>query len=119
MENVISEKLLSLVLGKDVKAIDTEETDFRVKRNEIEILYHDSEDVAHEAPLNLDTLTRLCKEWCIKEGYFTNVTLGSQRCVIEVIPIHEVDMVFNEWDNSEQEAVIKATEWVAKEKGLI
>lgn len=73
------------------------------------------------AEVNIDTLTRLMKEWMDKQGY-TNFS-GRERGV-QRLYCCEVETSLSNWlyfhsEHTEFEAVLKATQWVAKTKGLI
>jgi len=77
-----------------------------------------------DGSINIDTLTRLMKEFCIKHydigievitnfvpETFWSITLGKQNKDKMVKNINH--------QSTEFEAVLKATAWVTKEKGLL
>ena len=112
----IRKKLLSLVMGDDVVKIESD-----VIRNGLVVHF----ELAKEH-LNLDTLGRLCKEWCWKQGYSLQITwmLDDGFRYME-IAIWDKETMLQKYEvpanpkDTELDAIIKATEWVAKEKGLI
>lgn len=112
-KEMISKELLSLILDrKDIKEVDSEFIPFD---NEIAVVMQD-EEILH---YNLDTLGRLCKEWCHKHGYYISsmITKGGKGFAeSDIFFCHQIDS-FEE--DIELEAIIKATKWVAKEKGLL
>lgn len=131
MNEIISKELLGLVLDKEI-------IDFAIKDNKLRInqFWHEDtplnrelelfgESYGCELSLNLDTLTRLCKEWCLEKGYICEIRYLNEykkhRCLIH----YEIDgQEFTEvsciqLEDTELQAVTKATEWVAKEKGMI
>jgi len=123
---MISKELLSLVLDKNVVAIDVNETDSNIEENTLEYIYRDNDFVSHgfsnDEKLNLDTLGRECKEWCHIKGFFIKIHYPLNRVDIAVSVAQDNTTIFGEKEfieNTELEAIIKATEWVAKEKGLL
>ena len=107
----ISKKLVTLVLGEDDYRISKmdKERDINISGNTVYIptTYGSSE-------INLDTFARLCKEWCLEqdEELMSGMRFGSWTCI-------DGNDMNTETSDTEVEAIIKATEWVAKEKGLI
>jgi len=109
----ISKELLSLIMGCKVKHItyaQDNELGYAIKGNPF-------------CRLNLDTLGRLCKEWCNTKGYslssgkFEEYFCGAAKtngsdCEFCDEPLY---LKFHH-SKSELEAIIKATEFVAKEK---
>lgn len=74
--------------------------------------------------INIDTLTRLMKEWCYKQGYKIGVTNHS----VELYTFKEwkpfTSLKFRTTDDVNKDCdwfpmILKATNWVAKEKGLL
>ncbi len=112
---MISKELLSLVSGMEVLSVNKQS---HVNRLHYTTL-HKTVDTLKSHYINLDTLGRLCKEWCwgdckeainsmpTKDGWFATSTT-----------YYEMSLDGFE-ANTELEAIIKATDWVAKEKGLI
>lgn len=76
------------------------------------------------ANINLDTLTRLMKEWICKDfgdciGNIDSYT-HMEGCLLKVELIYDNNKESKMFKlNTEFEAVLKATHWVAKEKGLL
>ena len=121
---MINKELLSLVLGDD------EEVLF-INKDLIDNYLQFKSWSGKRKQINLDTLGRLCKEWCFKYSYQL-LPLGmwyhndkQEHCCLQKhfsIPISEavgVADVDRFYGKTELEAIIKATEWVAKEKGLL
>ena len=71
--------------------------------------------------LPLSELGRLCKEWCFNYYYVGSVMIGttSYRFDLTEKTRHDCPDINNFYGNTELEAIIKATEWVAKKKGLL
>ena len=114
-------ELLGLVLDEEVKEIRW----FKPNKN---ALQYDVEENQDYTELNIDTLTRLMKEWCFKqelENINTNIAKGVSsgrkmyHCKIVKFKgfVKILDKSFEA--KTEFEAVLKAFEWVAKEKNLI
>jgi len=111
---MITKETLGLVLGKEVTQIMGTHLDGQ--------LYYEFE--SNKYPLNLDTLGRLCKEWCFKQGYSQYIKIRK-----DLMNLYEEDHFFvvqfgigsdknaiQFTGKTELEAIIKATQWVAKEK---
>jgi len=124
---MIDKELLSLVLEENVQKIYTEINDGKygksiqfstgIKGN-LGGIYADSH-------INLDTLGRLCKEWCRDNHYIVVSALINNECGARAkVKYSFIGDAFLDieseyfYANTESEAIIKATEWVAKEKGL-
>jgi len=112
---MIDKELLSLVLeDKDIKEIDN-----NIKNNELSYLSHNY-SYSEWKYINLDTLGRLCKEWCYDNGYRLQCEYDYPIQSVIVFERHTNKETIEEWaGDTELEAIIKATEWVAKEKGLL
>ena len=114
MSNIISKELLSLVLGIEITRID-----YKIKGNELEVLqkfYSHSDWVA----INLDTLGRLYKEWCWEQGYYIALKRRNVDCYKAYPCVINRDASSVEFVGiTELEAIIKATEWVAKDNDMI
>ena len=103
--------LLGLVLNEEL----TNKICF-FHENEIQISFADRVD-----KINLDTLTRLMKEWCWSSGNeimsgkinHSGTYLATVQDLNPLVPKRPFV------NTTEFEAVLKATEWVAKEKGLL
>ena len=119
-------ELLGLVYGYKITNMD-----LKPKINDSQRLffnYLDEDGIECEEALNIDTLTRLMKEWCFKqelENINTNIAKGVSsgrkmyHCKIVKFKgfVKILDKSFEA--KTEFEAVLKAFEWVAKEKNLI
>jgi len=112
---MISEELLSLVLGYRVLKIDN------IEANEMTYTVKDYFDIDGQLDLNLDTLGRLCKEWISNQSYMI-WTYEHEDTVAINLRDNESKKVYSSPSMSvftELEAIIKATEFVALEKGLL
>lgn len=125
----LTPELLGLVLGKKIIVGEYEaNTDmlgesFSTKFEALlTIIQHKvrytayTDNVYREEGVNIDTLTRLMKEWIFDQGYeygTGKIEGGRYWCVID-----RGDWQYYE-EESEFEAVLKATHWVSKTKGLI
>ncbi len=77
--------------------------------------------------VTLDTLTRLMKEWCITKEFIISSCINGSDIFNEGIGFAQLQDFEYEYDcdylqykgQTEFEAVLKATHWVAKEKGLL
>jgi len=108
---MISKELLSLVLSKEVKEINAINKD---EKFEDILWYNDYSD-----GLNLDTLGRLCKEWCLKQDYEINSRFQHPMIAINLY-MYGYEVKANSFiEKTELEAIMKATEWVAKERDLL
>ena len=107
----LTNELLSLVLGvHDVKEID------KVPFTDELTYVEDCEDLR---VINIDTLTRLMKEFCFSNKcLIKSIKEINNEWKIELENTRELDYEYFRAD-SEFEAVLKATDWVIKEKGLI
>jgi len=122
-KEIISKELLSLVLGDKVINISTSERDAiengygTMHSNCILVL-----SVSRCKMLNLDTLSRLCKKWCNKQNYVLESAIDKKAWCnyYEGVDLSDEDKPLDyTLGDTEQEAIVKATEWVAKEKGLL
>lgn len=79
------------------------------------------DDEQLELDKNIDTLTRLMKEWCSnKTGYYLYTVKTSYDWWAYVTAPDNVSLrLTTVTADSEFEAVLKATHWVATEKGLL
>ncbi len=124
---MINKELLSLVLGVTV----IEVTDVCTVQNEV---FYDvigievpefevaGDNGEYHRRVNLDTLGRRCKEWCIKRGYWLVIGYGNEiQLALYTVggDIFKDTALYKHVSLTELEAIIKATEWVAKEEGLI
>ena len=115
---MISTELLSLVLGEEIIQLDSKISNNMISRRVGYYSYSQWEN------LNLDTLGRLCKEWCLVGDYeisskITRRRSGAIKAISSVSKVGEKGDKKPYTSNNELKAIIKATEWVAKEKGLL
>jgi len=113
MNEIISKELLSLVLGKNITEIKYVEL-----TNSIKCEY--GKEWRDFITVNLDTLGRLCKEWCWIKHY--NLISGRYLPNDKFFCDGETDFknkCITIYADTELEATILATEWIAKEKGLL
>lgn len=130
MDNIINIELLSLVLDEEVNSFELEESHCRdseelyIKAKGNECGYGETE---YSFQVNLDTLGRLCKEWCLTKEWMICSNINGKDYSGEGIGFASLQDFEYEYDcdklqfsaNTELEAIIKATKWVAKEKGLL
>ena len=110
----MNKELLSLVLGVKFETYELKDNFINVNN----LMLHKYGNVY--TPLNLDTLGRLYKEWCLKQDYVLTSFVdhcGSGFCQVSS-GVYGMKRQHDIGD-TELEAIIKATEWVAKEKGLL
>ena len=110
----LTSDLLGLVLDEKVIKIEP-----RKAHNNIYYTIEFDEDEL-DLDKSIDTLTRLMKEWCWEQDYWLASGRDTETFWFAELENSEKD----EWcprrvEQSEFEAVLKATEWVAKEKGLL
>lgn len=119
-EEIINKELLSLVLEKDICEI------VWIKHNKNKLQYDVEEDIDY-TKLNLDTLGRLCKEWCLKQEWIISSNINGVDYKGDGVGFaylqdfeykHDRDKLRFKGE-TELEAIIKATEWVAREKGQL
>lgn len=111
---MISKKLLSLVLNKEI-------TNYVIEGNE---LWYTIPGVFIQI-INLDTLGRLFKEWCETQDYnafsYPKIVKSNVGCRLYYkgndANYTDEDLFF--MGDTELKAIIKAAEFVANEKGLI
>ena len=103
----LTKELLSDVFGKVVKSFKIYE-----KHNGIEYLTENGISVQ-----NLDTLTRLCKEWIQEKKYQIKITISDGAYFIEIGKAYYNfnDKYFGNY-TTELEAVLKAVQWVRDNK---
>ena len=72
--------------------------------------------------INTDTLTRLMKEFCNENNYVIRTEMHYKNSInVAVLKFYDTGVwvePFNTMFQTEFEAVLKATDWVIKEKGL-
>ena len=128
---MISKELLSLVLGQDIDSVFDTNTNNNCISYMIGEIWLD---------LNLDTLGRLCKEWCIKQKRhimvksFHNINYEATTSTeaVRIVRGEDLSIVWQCQVNNyyghelwmcsskvELEVIIKATNWIANEKGLL
>lgn len=125
-KNIISKELLSLVLGFEVtKIVDIQNDSDGYEDYEFGtvILFH-ADGGRHNSKINIHELAHKCKEWCLDVDHdIATISVVSfmkynnaNKAKIKFI---KKDTFSSEYCVTELEAIIKATEWVAKEKGLL
>ena len=72
----------------------------------------------NEKTINLDTLTRLCKEWCYKQDYVIKSFIDHSGDCFAYISSGIKGMQYKDGfcSDTELEAVLKATQWVRDNK---
>jgi len=115
---MINTKLLSLVLE-----VNGEINDKLTYIDDNVLYYHTYANIVigtRDYEINLDTLGRLCKEWCFFQGYYLISGYDFENEIMTCFVNVKDELTTEEFeDKTELEAIIKATEWVAKEKGLL
>jgi hypothetical protein len=99
----LTTELMNLVIGETTKG------DFEISNNK---LYSMGSYVE-----NLDTLTRLMKEWCFNEGLMFDIRWHTNRNPkrISAMTYGKGSTFFT--GNTEFETVLSMTSWLAKDKG--
>jgi len=74
---------------------------------------------SHMAKINIDTLTRLMKEFCFSNDLMFDVRYHTNYNprTISIMTYGKDSRFFS--SDTEFEAILKATDWVIREKGLI
>ena len=109
MKDLISKELLSLVLGKEVQKIADSKWE---SENEICYLLDDRVHC-----LNMDTLSKLCIDKICSLFYEIKIKKVSNGWIVHVMLGNQIVCSCNYKDLNT--TIIKAEEWVAKEKGLL
>lgn len=106
----LTPELLSLVLDdKSIKKIDG-----NIENNDISYFTDDGRCTQWKI-LNIDTLTMKCLRWCWKQGYSLII-----QCKWAGVTLTTSALLLKGHDGgTEFEAVLKATHFVATEKGLL
>jgi len=111
----ISKELLSLILKYDVQKFTIRDNNIiPFQRNK---LFKDAPNV--RSPINLDSLGRLCKEWCFEQDYLLSSSkydIDDWVCYVDY-DCEDTNKAYR--GMTETEAIIKATEFAAKEQGLL
>ena len=115
MNELISKELLSLVLNEEIKEINSVSKEDKFENI---LWYNDYED-----GINIDTLGRLCKEWYYENALGHSAWLCPKKDktwehnkFALYVNGHEEKYVYGD---TELEAIIKATKWIANKKGLL
>lgn len=116
MEIQIEKNLLSLVIDYEVTYIKIMPKISGKQR--IFYRYLDEDDIECEESFCVEMLGRLCKEWCLKQGYELSSRLDLITKATSILWLGFVECLTSNGD-TELEVIIKATHWVAKEKGLL
>ncbi len=104
-------EILSLVTGLDV--VDVE----KIEDNELHLV--DRYDFTQFVK-NLDTLTRECKEWVNKNTDYYIATLASTKHYYAEVKVFNMSSLYiQERADTELQAVLMATHWVANKKGFL
>jgi len=111
----LTPQLLGLVFGEEVYKIEEDIHAY------CEIAYQSQNTLLPNYKYeNIDTLTRLMKEWCINNLEFPSIDIHYNQINITIfIRHHSEGLLFNATTDTEFEAVLKCTHYVMKEKGLI
>lgn len=119
MNTIIDKELLSLVLNTDVGEIKPDiYQHIGVYGSFQELEYLNVELEMNEwFTVNLDTLGRLCKEWCLNKGYHLVEYVNGVE-ITERAGCKKIKTIQNAKDFS-VETVIKSTEWVANKEGML
>ena len=115
MNELISKELLSLVLDEEVLALDSKISNNMISRRIQYSFYSQWENI------NLDTLGKKCKEWCSTKGVYLlsgKTQFDRYKCFNDDFSIYNGKPIVTS-HKSETEAIIKATEYVAKKEGLL
>ena len=110
---MIKKELLSQIMGE--KVIDIFE---RPLKNYLDYSTEDEDDII----LNFDTLGMLCKEYIHLNGWLVKIHYPLNRVDISVSVAQGSTTIFSEKEfiaNTELEAVLLATQFIANEKGLL
>lgn len=114
MKDLISSKLLGLVLKEDVKDVYKIGSNPNLTDNELPYSIHGHGDLQ---VINIDTLNRKCKEWlmkfCSMSSSFKTDNPGAWYITVSLEFEEKSKFIFG--PDNEIEAVIKAVEWVVKE----
>ena len=110
MSDLISKELLSLVLDKKITAIGDSKRNLLSYSDQLK-----NPSINLNNVVNLDTLGRLFKEWISNQKI--SVASGKDKKYFCMYRNLNHDETINA--ESELEAIIKATEQIAKEKGLL
>ena len=126
---MITKELLSLVLGRGVKNVDPniiiDDKDIRGHSYLMVVLEDEIDQYGISVAYITDHICRLCKEWCLEQGYTLRTEAIDDDVVYWVIAVVEYTddaeyLRFSSLDtDSELEAVLLATVYVANEKGLL
>ena len=114
---MISKELLSLVLDKNVTKVEYCVVGSRGQSVDYTRLSV-SIDIKNTEYINLDTLTRLMKEWCLTKGYEVSSRLDLVTKATAIVWLKFRECVVENGDN-EYEVVEKVTQWVAKENNFL
>lgn len=126
----LTPKLLGLVLNENMVVTEIYQPQnievIACRYTEIGYKYEKT-NMFNSCSVNKDTLTRLMKEWIISDihkEFLCSVELHqtAEDILISVTMFFDYDKLDNKkqfYAETEFEAVLKATEWIAKEKGLV
>lgn len=121
----LTSELFSLIVGREVfmtvknHASDVEDTKSYIDYNELYYSIRSHKWTGHS--VNVDTLLAKMKALCIKKGYLPAVTVNDDLTIWMVLHNTHGNEAYSEdyIDDIEFDAVLKATHWVATEKGKL
>ena len=107
----ISRELLSEVLKLEV----VKHSLFNKRGNTFNITYMQSEDSlkANWMPVNVYEFVFKCKDWALSKGYFIYST--NELSFIKTFSLETIE-TFSNGKDTEIECIIKACEWIIKER---
>ena len=113
---MISNKLLSEVMGYKCHIMDTKHIHFLHNNRVNDIVYEQGGDLQYN--INIHELAHKCKEWAYIQGYvlFSKIRLNSSyaSCYFDIMGIHDYEDDFHNDFRAETEpdAIFKACEWI-------
>lgn len=117
---IISKELLSLVLDDKVKEIITDMDElydeYQIEDESCSTIVVEYYPIGHNEK-NVHELAQVCKKWCAKNGFHLVEYINT----VEIIERAGCNNIAKQESMKEFDVnnVYKATEWVAKEKGLL
>lgn len=114
----LTPELLSLVLDEEVIGIGS------IDNNVLDYAYTENpmggEESYIDGFINLDTLEKKMKKWCLKQGYWFDIKITLSECHIKLWHTYLSTDLFKSFkERIELEAITKATHFIAKEIGAI
>jgi len=107
---MISKELMGLVSPHG----ENEILRMNIEGNRLEILY----EIGGWGSINLDTLGRMCKEWCLTKGYPLNSGPRLNGTFMTKVDsdLHSVTLYNNYVGSTEVAAIINASKWVMEQR---